>query len=194
MIEISVEPLSDYKYLLIYEDQSSKFVVLKALRSNTAKEVAVKLLQVLAIIGAPRVLQSANGRKFAEQVVRELRLLWNDFLIFHGDTHKCQGRYNVFESLLESWMRENPTKSWHEGLISLQILHNSTYQNGKVPCDILFGRDVHESFQTAERDAANLWTEEQWLEYLSNKKDSLTANDMQNTWDNTKVYIYYSAI
>ncbi|EZA53562.1 hypothetical protein DMN91_005990 [Ooceraea biroi] len=188
VIEMLVESVSDYKYLFIYEDQLSKFTVLKALRSNTAKEVAAKLLDVLAIIGAPQVLQSRNGRMFAEQVVRELRSLWNDFLIFHGDASKCEVSCRDFKSSLESWMRKNPTKSWHEGLNSLQILHNSTYrcQNGKFPCDVLFRRDVRESFQSAEKDAAGLWTEEEWLEYLSSKKDTVTANNMQSTSDNVK--------
>jgi len=195
VIEMLMEPVSDYKYLFIYEDQLSKFTVLKALRNNTAKEVAAKLLDVLAIIGAPRVLQSRNGRKFAEQVIRELRLLWNDVLIFHGDASKHEISCKDFKSLLESWMRKNPTKGWYEGLNSLQILHNSSYryQNGKVPYDVLFGRDMRESFQSMEKDTASLWTEEEWLEYLANKKDTVVmANNMQGTSDNTKVIMLYN--
>jgi len=150
VIEMSIESTSDYKYFFVYEDQPSKFVVLKALRSNAVKEVARKLLDVLAIIGAPQVLQSGNGRKFAEQVVYELRLLWNDFPILHGDAPKCEvSCRDCIKSQLESWMRKNSTRIWYEGLHCIQILHNSTYrcQNDKVPCDILFGRNVREKFQ-----------------------------------------------
>nr|XP_012226934.1 PREDICTED: zinc finger protein 678-like [Linepithema humile]XP_012226935.1 PREDICTED: zinc finger protein 678-like [Linepithema humile] len=191
VIEMSIESTSDYKYFFVYEDQPSKFVVLKALRSNTAKEVARKLLDVLAIIGAPQVLQSGNGRKFAEQVVYELRLLWNDFLILHGDVPKCEVSCRDFKSLLESWMRKNSTRIWCEGLNSIQILHNSTYccQNDKVPCDILFGRNVREKFQNLkiEKDTEGLWTEEEWIEYLSSTKNrdtSATVEDTQSTSNN----------
>lgn len=188
---MSIESTLDYKYFFVYEDQSSKFVVLKALRSNTAKEVARKLLDVLAIIGAPRVLQSGNGRKFAEQVVQELRLLRNDFFILHGNTPKSEVSCGDFKSLLESWMRKNSTRIWCEGLHCIQILHNSTYrcQNNKVPCDMLFGRNVRERFQnlTMEKNIESLWTEEEWIEYLSNKKNgdvSTTVEDTQSTSDN----------
>lgn len=183
---MSVEPTSDYKYLFTYEDQRSKFVVLKALRSDAAKEVATKLLDVLAIVGAPRVLLSGNGRKFAEQIVHELRLLWDGFLISHGDASKCEGR--DFKSLLESWMRKNPTKTWCEGLNLVQIFHNTTYrcQNGKIPCDVLFGRNMRENFQnpSIKGDMESLWAEEERMEHLSNKKDgntNIVAEDTQNS-------------
>ncbi|XP_011252782.1 zinc finger protein 14 homolog [Camponotus floridanus] len=188
IIEMTVEPTFHYKYFLVYENQPSKFVVLRALCNNTAEEVAKNLLDVLAIIGAPRVLQSGNGRKFAEQVVHELRLLWNDSLILHGDVPKCEVSCRDFKSLLESWMRKNPTKTWCEGLNFIQILHNSTYrsQNGKVPCDVLFGRDIRENFQNfdVEKDTESLWTEEEWIEYLSHGKNKdVVTKDTQRISD-----------
>lgn len=194
IIEMTVEPTFHYKYFLVYENQPSKFVVLRALCNNTAEEVAKNLLDVLAIIGAPRVLQSGNGRKFAEQVVHELRLLWNDSLILHGDVPKCEVSCRDFKSLLESWMKKNPTKTWCEGLNFIQILHNSTYrsQNGKVPCDVLFGRDVRENFQNfgVEKDTESLWTEEEWIEYLSHEKNKdVVTKDTQRTSDSTNVII-----
>lgn len=192
-----MDSTSNYKYFFVYEDQSSKFVVLKALRSNTAKEVATNLLDVLGIIGAPRVLQSGNGRKFAEQIVHELRLLWNDLFILHGDTSKCKVSYRDFKSSLESWMRKNPTKTWCEGLNFIQIVHNSTYrcQNGKVPYDILFRRNVRENFQGIEKDMENLRAEEEWIKYLSIKKNrdvTATMEDTQSTSNSINVIMQYN--
>lgn len=177
VIEMTIDPTFNYKYFFVYEDQFSKFVVLKALHSATAKEVATNLLDVLGIIGAPRVLQSGNGRKFAEQVVHELRSLWNDLFILHGDTSKCEVSYRDFKSSLESWMRKNPTRTWCEGLNFIQIVHNSTYhcQNGKVPYDILFTQNVRENFQGIEKDVEGLRTEEEWLKHLSDKKNGDVA-------------------
>lgn len=192
-----MDSTSNYKYFFVYEDQSSEFVVLKALRSNTAKEVATNLLDVLGIIGAPRVLQSGNGRKFAEQIVHELRLLWNDLFILHGDTSKCKVSYRDFKSSLESWMRKNPTKTWCEGLNFIQIVHNSTYrcQNGKVPYDILFRRNVRENFQGIEKDMENLRAEEEWIKYLSIKKNrdvTATMEDTQSTSNSINVIMQYN--
>ncbi|XP_025986252.1 zinc finger protein 493 isoform X2 [Solenopsis invicta] len=190
VIEMAVDPAVSYKYFFVYEDQFSKFVVLKALHSNTAKEIAANLLDVLGIIGVPRVLQSGNGRKFAEQVVYELRLLWRDLFILHGDVSKCEVSCRDFKSLLESWMRMNPTRTWSEGLNFIQIVHNSTYrcQNGKVPYDILFTQNAYENFQGVEKDRGSLRTEEELIEYLSNKKDADVATvteDTQNTSNST---------
>ncbi|XP_071626785.1 uncharacterized protein [Temnothorax longispinosus] len=193
VIEMTIDPTFNYKYFFVYEDHSSKFVVLKALRSDTAKEVAANLLDVLGIIGAPRVLQSGNGRKFAEQVVRELRSLWNDLFILHGDASKGEVSYGDFKTSLESWMRKNPTRTWCEGLNFVQIVHNSTYrcQNGKVPYDVLFRQNVRENFQGMEKDVEGLRTEEEWLKHLSNKKDgdgAAMTGDTQNTSNSINQY------
>lgn len=194
VIEMTVDPMFNYKYLFVYEDQLSKFVVLKPLHSDAAKEVAANLLGVLGIIGAPRVLQSGNGRKFAEQVVHELRLLWNDLFILHGDTSKCEVSYRDFKNSLESWMRKNPTRTWCEGLNFIQIVHNSTYrcQNGKVPYDILFRQNVRENFQGIEKDAEDLRTEEEWLKHLSNKKEGNVAAMTEDTSNSTNVIMQYN--
>jgi len=197
VIEMTIDPTFNYKYFFVYEDQFSKFVVLKALYSDTAKEIAVNLLDVFGIIGAPRVLQSGNGCKFAEQVVHELRLLWNDLFILYGDTSKCEVSYRDFKSSLESWMRKNPTRTWCEGLNFIQIVHNSTYrcQNGRVPYDILFRQNARENFQGIEKDVKDLRTEEEWLKHLSNKKDEDAATmteDTQSTSNSINVIMQYN--
>ncbi|XP_011140634.1 zinc finger protein 493-like [Harpegnathos saltator] len=180
VVQMPMDSTTDYKaYFFIYEDQQSKFVVLKALHDNTAKEVATKLLDVWAILGAPRVLQSGNGRKFAEEVVYELRTLWNDFLILHGDVPKCEVSCRDFKSSLEAWMRENPTRTWREGLNFVQILHNTTYRckNGKIPCE-LFGRNARDYFYDVgtKIGAESLWSEEEWIEHsLSGRNEDAVA-------------------
>ncbi|CAL7941079.1 unnamed protein product [Xylocopa violacea] len=184
VIDMPIQLTCNYKYFLVYEDQVSRFVVLKGLHGNSANEVAVKLLDILAIIGAPQVLQSSNGRKFAEEVVQELRLLWKDFIILHGEITESNEQGRDFKTLLESWVRENPTKTWNEALRHIQILQNSTFrcENGKIPYDMLFGRNVHEEFKkrTDSVDSKeNIWTEEEWINLVSNKKDDVKAESSQ---------------
>ncbi|XP_015172211.1 PREDICTED: zinc finger protein 585A-like isoform X1 [Polistes dominula] len=192
VIEMPLEQTYFYKYFLVYEDLPSKFVVLHALQSNTAKEVANKLLDILSIIGAPQVLQSGNGRNFAEQIVKELRILWKDFIILHGNICKCEEDDNRdFKNLLKCWLNKNPDKSWYEGLKFIQIFQNSTYrcQNGKIPCDVLFGQNVHQEFQKLiiPKNAANdMWTEEEWINDTLNKKlnNTTTIENSTHTSEN----------
>ncbi|KAL2733283.1 zinc finger protein 493-like isoform X1 [Vespula maculifrons] len=179
VIEMPLEQTYFYKYFLVYEDLPSKFVVLHALHNNTAKEVANKLLDILAIIGAPQVLQSGNGRNFAEQIVKELRILWKDFIILHGNVCKCEEDSRDFKNLLKCWLNKNPGKTWYEGLKFIQIFQNSTYrcQNGKIPCDILFGQNIHQEFQKliiAKNTTNDMWTEEEWINDTLNKKQNNT--------------------
>ncbi|XP_043595237.1 zinc finger protein 708-like isoform X1 [Bombus pyrosoma] len=188
VIDMPIQLTCNYKYFLVYEDQVSRFVVLKGLHGNTANEVAVKLLDILAIIGAPQVLQSSNGRKFAEEVVQEIRLLWKDFMILHGEITENSEQSRDFKTLLECWVEENPTKTWYEALKHIQIFQNSTFrcENGKIPYDILFGKNVHEEFQKQTnlinlRD--NVWTEEEWISLLPNKEDEVKEEDMQQLID-----------
>ncbi|KAG6799952.1 zinc finger protein 85 [Apis mellifera caucasica] len=184
VIDMPIQLTCNYKYFLVYEDQISRFVVLKGLHGNTANEVAIKLLDILTIIGAPQVLQSNNGRKFAEEVVQELRLLWKDFMILHGEIIETNERNRDFKSLLECWIKENPTKTWYEALVHIQIFQNSTFrcENGKIPYDILFGKNVHDEFQKQSNIINlknNIWTEEEWVDLLSDKQNDVKKEKKQ---------------
>ncbi|XP_053982525.1 zinc finger protein 569-like [Hylaeus volcanicus] len=184
VIDMPTELSCNYKYFFVYEDQISKFIVLKGLHENTASEVARKLLDTLAIIGAPQVLQSTNGRKFAEQVVQELRLLWKDFIILHGEISENKENSRDFKDLLERWVQKNPSKTWYEALKHVQIFENTTFccDNGKIPYDILFGRNVHEEFQKMTNGIPakeNIWTEEEWISLVSNKNNDIEKDETE---------------
>ncbi|XP_034193089.1 uncharacterized protein LOC117610152 isoform X1 [Osmia lignaria lignaria] len=188
VIDMPVQFTCNYKYFFVYEDQISKFVVLKGLRENTANEVAIKLLDILTIIGAPQVLQSRNGRNFAEQVVKELRLLWKDFIILHGEILENKENSRNFKDLLEDWVRDNPTKTWYEALKHVQIMQNSTFhcESGKIPYEILFGRNVHVEFQkqTSTVDSKeNIWAEEEWF----NTKDDGKKDGNENLTEDSSM-------
>ncbi|CAK9798839.1 Zinc finger protein 814 [Anthophora quadrimaculata] len=174
VIDMPVKLTCDYKYFFVYEDQISRFVVLKGLNGNTANEVAVKLLDIFVIIGAPQVLQSNNGRKFAKDVVQEIRLLCKDFIILHGEMSESKEQSRDFKNLLERWTEKNPTKTWYEAAKYIQIFQNSTFRsaNGRIPYDILFGRNVHEDFEKVTNtidSRENIWAEEEWNNLLPNE-------------------------
>jgi len=46
-----------------YQDHNTKFVILHPLESKRAIEVANKLLTIFLTFGAPKILQSDNGRE-----------------------------------------------------------------------------------------------------------------------------------
>ena len=70
-------PDYDYKWILNYQDNFTKWVVLKALYKKCAKEVANILVTIFYTLGAPNILQSDNGKEFDNALLLEtLNTLW----------------------------------------------------------------------------------------------------------------------
>lgn len=72
LIDFQSQPDREYKFIMVYQDHLTKFVVLRPLKSKTAEEVAYHLLDIFTMFGAPSILQSDNGREFANKVVSSL--------------------------------------------------------------------------------------------------------------------------
>lgn len=71
LIDMQSNPDGEFKFILNYQDHLTKFILLRALKSKRAEDVAYQLLCVFTTIGAPSVLQSDNGREFANQVFKD---------------------------------------------------------------------------------------------------------------------------
>lgn len=169
------EDISHYKYLFVYEDRISRYIVLKALRSNNPKEVAMKLLDVMTIIGVPDILQSENGENYVKEVVSELLNLWNSFRIIPDDVVRLKNERN-FPTIIKSWLTKNPKKSWLESIKIIQVLENATFptENSKFPYESHFKRNVYEDFyynDSNELETGKLKSE------LDIQADSLSISD-----------------
>lgn len=62
------DPDGDFRFILRYTNLSTHEVRLRALKSYKHDEVANILIDIYCEQGAPAVLQSINGKSFAEQV------------------------------------------------------------------------------------------------------------------------------
>lgn len=78
---------------------------IRPLKSKMANEVAVEVMKIFLIFGAPYILQSDNGRGFTPKVIEELITMWPDCK--HGrsrrpETRQCRtqqsgrGKYDKF--------------------------------------------------------------------------------------------------
>lgn len=65
----------NYKWLLNYQDHSTKFLYLRPLQTKKAANVGIELLKIFLEQRAPSILQSDNGREFTAEVIKELVLL-----------------------------------------------------------------------------------------------------------------------
>lgn len=138
-----------YKWLLNYQDHSTKFLYLRPLKTKRAAEVAVELLKIFLEQGAPVILQSDNGREFTAEIIKELVVLWPECKIVHGRPRHPQSQGSVersnqdVEQMLRIWMEENKTSNWSVGCYFVQWQKNTSYHRiiGRTPYKSLYGAD-----------------------------------------------------
>jgi hypothetical protein len=68
----------EFKFIMVYQDHLTKFVLLRALQSQRVEEVAYQLTDIFLTFGAPCILHSDNGREFINSVIAKLTTLWSE--------------------------------------------------------------------------------------------------------------------
>lgn len=117
---VGFQSLTDgrYKWILNYQDHQTKFISLLPLESKRAVEVASNLLTIFLTFGAPKILQSDNGREFVNSIINEIKELWPECIIVHGRPRHPQSQGSIersnqdVENMLRAWMKDNKTKKW----------------------------------------------------------------------------------
>ncbi|CAF3516230.1 unnamed protein product [Rotaria sp. Silwood1] len=155
----------EYKWILHTKDHFTKFSWCYPLKTKEAEPVAEKLLQQFYLFGAPRILQSDNGKEFVAKVIRDLKKTWPDLIIINGRPRHPQTQGLVergnqtLESALGKWMESNNRKDWSNGayihalttiykrLLSLglpQVIYSintsSAKSTDKSPYEVVFGQ------------------------------------------------------
>ncbi|XP_045456891.1 uncharacterized protein LOC123666917 [Melitaea cinxia] len=110
MIDFQTQPDGNFKFIMVYQDHLTKFVLLRALQCKRAAEVAYHLNDIFLTIGAPCILQSDNGREFVNNVISELAR--------HSQSQGSVERANQdIENMIiydMSWMNDNVSTKWSE--------------------------------------------------------------------------------
>ncbi|XP_060855206.1 KRAB-A domain-containing protein 2-like [Metopolophium dirhodum] len=149
LIDFQSQPDRDLKFICVYQDHLTKFCILKPLTSKRAEQVACVLLDIFCLFGAPASLQSDNGREFCNELINSLREMWPDLNIVHGKPRHSQSQGSVeranqdIENILTTWMQDNNTNKWSEGLRFVQFMKNKAYHSGikRSPYNAMFGTD-----------------------------------------------------
>jgi hypothetical protein len=90
LIDMQSLSYNDYRYIVVYQDQMTKFVVLRPLKSKGETDVAMQILDIFLLFGAPNILQSDNGAEFTATLYLNYRIYGQSAKSFMGsrDTHK----------------------------------------------------------------------------------------------------------
>ena len=112
----------EYKYILHYVEFSTKYHILRPLKSKKASEVAQELLYIFLDFGAPLVLQSDNGWEFTAEIISELATLWPELKLVNGQPRHPQSQGSVersngdIKNKLTAWMKDNNSTKWSLGI------------------------------------------------------------------------------
>ncbi|XP_071054394.1 KRAB-A domain-containing protein 2-like [Onthophagus taurus] len=145
LIDMQTEPDGPYKFIMNYQDHLTKFVFLKPLKTKKAEEVAYNLMDIFGIVGAPCLLHSDNGREFVNQVITSLADMFQAKII-HGKPRHSQSQGSIEKAnqdvrdILITWMQENETTKWAEGLRFVQLKKNRSFHRGiqRTPYEAMF--------------------------------------------------------
>ncbi|KAJ8720835.1 hypothetical protein PYW08_006300 [Mythimna loreyi] len=180
LIDYQSHPDREYKFVMVYQDHLTKFVILRALKTKRAEEVAYNLLDIFTLIGAPAILQSDNGREFSNQIVSSLKTYWPTLKIVHGKPRHSQSQGSVeranqdIENMLTTWMQDSDSERWSDGLRFVQLMKNRAFHSGikRTPYEALFGSKIKVGISLPLVDTYNLESEED-LENVINSSPSI---------------------
>ena len=60
------------KWIMVYQDHITKFIVIRPLRPKLAAKVAYLFMDIFLLFGAPNILQSDNGSEITAQIISDL--------------------------------------------------------------------------------------------------------------------------
>ena len=110
-------PKFSFRWIFVYQDHLTKCVVLRALSSKRAAEVAHHLFDVFLLSGSQSIPQSNNGSEFTAEVINERKIA------------KFDGLWK--EQMEISWIcLLHCTNDWSMGIKYVQFQENSRYRSG----------------------------------------------------------------
>jgi hypothetical protein len=148
LINMTAYPDGNMKWILHYQDHHDKMSYLRALPDKEAKTVALELLPLFLMQGAPVILQSDNGREFVVEVIKELMGTWKDCHIVHGSPRHPQTQGSVeranadVETMVMQWMDDHDSTNWTWGIQFVAHKKNNRYHEGikQIPYVLRYGQ------------------------------------------------------
>ncbi|OBZ81090.1 Transposon Ty3-I Gag-Pol polyprotein, partial [Choanephora cucurbitarum] len=138
------------RYLLVMIDICSRFVILRPIPNKTAEAVVQALIPVFCDFGIPRIVQSDNGKEFANQVMERFkksagfdhRLITPYYPQANGAAERTVGTaMNTIKKVVEG-----VTGEWDLFVYSVQLAINNKVSKrlNTPPFNVMFGRRLND--------------------------------------------------
>ncbi len=115
-------PDGKMKWILHYQDHHDKMSYLRAIPDKEAKTMALELVSLFLMQGAPVISQSDNGREFVAKIIDEMLLIWKECKIVHGSPRYPQSQGSVeranadVQSMVMQWIEDENNTNWTWGI------------------------------------------------------------------------------
>ena len=144
-----------YKGILVITEYLTKYPFVKAIKSKTASEIAINLMEYISIFGSPKIILSDMGAKFVNSVI--------DYLLnglgierrvtsgYHPRTNGLTERFNqTLIQMLRKTTEENKL-DWPKWLPFVAMAYRSRIHSTTkfTPFELMFGRKMN-NFNTIE--------------------------------------------
>ena len=143
---IGINSAEGHTHILVLVDICTRFCILRALRSESAKEVAHELYTIFSVFGYPKILQSDNGAAFGAQVVDELlELMTVDKRRIAAYNPRSNGSAERYVGIIKKTLLKmlgNNLANWHLQLpmVAMAVNARCTSRHGSSPFELFFAR------------------------------------------------------
>lgn len=177
-----------HKYILIFQDQFTKWLEVIPLRAATGKVIADQVRKIIYRWGVPKILLSDRGTPFLNKTLTELAETYQFHCEYtppyHPQANFVERANRTIKPMLTTFVDENQ-RDWDRYLAEFMYALNSSKQEstGYSPAFLNFGRELPQPDTWRERVAHTLpsktETPQQWarrFEILSNVRAQAEAN------------------
>lgn len=143
LIDCQFNPDGDYRFVLHYQEQVSKFCILKPIRDDSALSISDELFSIFTTIRIPTILYSTGEENLRRLVIAHLKVIWPELNILMGKASgTIQNPNRDIVSILSIVNRGENGSNWSRNLQIAQYLKNTIYHCSikKSPYEAMFNR------------------------------------------------------
>ena len=202
LIDIKKLQYPDCSYIFNYQDNLTKFCILKPLVDKTAENVKTALIEIFNLFGAPKILHCDNGGEFRGKPLCEyFKLFWPNMIIIKGKPYnpRSQGSVerangqikNMLLAIMHNIENNNNNIMYNYDLKTalnyIQYVKNTSFNRTikTTPYKALFGQDI-----VTEQNVQNIfksWYGQNVEEEENNDSGGSDTNDNEEEQESTTI-------
>lgn len=187
----------NFKYVLLYADKGTDFVIIRPLTSTTESELTVEILKIFADFNVPRSVELYPHHKVLfEKVFANVENVLGKLNISIFSTRKSQVSADtqvtqIVKSELQQWISTNKSNNWAIGCHIVQHKLNNTIFKNESPYVCVFKGDSALKARIWLPPSENIPQSNSDNSAKTEEKHENIAKVTQETTEEEKIYLYF---